>query len=81
MNAMSHLIDRQERFGQCNRAMIHHPPFSASSSIVNSKCFMMRYGIISVSSLFNYLTKMRCARETGEATVAADAPFKNRKVS
>ncbi|MEO8758794.1 MAG: nitrate/nitrite transporter [Devosia sp.] len=41
---------------------------------VNSSCFMLLYGIVSVSLVLNYLTEVRRASVMGEATVAVDSP-------
>jgi NNP family nitrate/nitrite transporter-like MFS transporter len=40
---------------------------------ISSSCFMLLYGVVSVSLLLNYLTEVRRAPVMGEPTVTVDA--------
>jgi len=41
---------------------------------ISSSCFMLLYGIVSVSLILNYVTEVRRAPVMGERTVALDSP-------
>jgi NNP family nitrate/nitrite transporter-like MFS transporter len=41
---------------------------------VNSSCFMLLYGIVSISLMLSYLTEVRRAPVMGELSVAAESP-------